>query len=57
MPSVWIDGEDSTTQGLHTFMLCRGLVIFPSGYYVTILLLFSFFVGGGGGVFRGHRGP
>ena len=25
MPSVWTDGEDSTSQGLHTFMLCRGL--------------------------------
>ena len=25
MPSVWTDGEDSTSQGLHTFALCRGL--------------------------------
>ena len=25
MPSVWTDGEDSTSQGLHAFTLCRGL--------------------------------
>ena len=28
MPSVWTDGEDSASQGLHTFALCRGLVFF-----------------------------
>ena len=32
MPSVWTDGEDSTSQGLHAFTLCRGLGYWRRGW-------------------------